>query len=310
MTQFQITSHFPLMLFYIVIAAMQVASDDMPWEDTLNPITSYDANRCNTQTFLKEGSSTCVNRICVRDDSTSYILNSVTTLHHPNIIHGALRDTFTNEVEYDHMETCYYVEMPYYNRHLDDFIKQSFPTPIQDVIAFENLIREMSRDILSALAYLHAYHIAHMDIQGRNIKKVGNRYILDHFEYSTNQNIVRGSFGTLKSPEMLIRVLYLGVDYESQKPYDPKKSDLYSFGIMVAQYATGTSLNDLTCTKDIFENTTFSKTFIEFIDKLVKCEPEERMTAEEALKHSFLVSKSRNRGKRTSRKRKPNSKLI
>eukprot|EP00834_Sanchytrium_tribonematis_P007568 NODE_705_length_4578_cov_0.471087.p2 type:complete len:310 gc:universal NODE_705_length_4578_cov_0.471087:3465-4394(+) len=229
------------------------------------------------------------------------------TLSHKNIINGNyLGQSQTQE------SICLYMEIQYLEYDMFDYIVYRYQVTESNFVIlaklFELLIKELSSDILSALAYLHQNHIAHLDVKSENIMySKGTYYLIDFdlaIETTGPNDVYDRVVGTRRyySPELLIE------NYSMQnfdefitycKAYNPFASDMFSFGAFIAAFIFALFTNvkydfnadqQIQCGHPFFNQAhpPFTKDFMDFIAKLIKCDPNERMTAQKALKHSFL----------------------
>ncbi|KAL6121602.1 hypothetical protein NUSPORA_01449 [Nucleospora cyclopteri] len=149
------------------------------------------------------------------------------------------------------------------------------------------------KQIANALEYLHKQNIIHRDIKPENIL-IGcdNNFKLCDFGWSVhNTDQRRGTFcGTAE---------YLSPEMCQDKVYD-KSVDVWALGILAYELSTGscplsssdTKVLSTAKSKIINEEIKFpnylSPALIDFIQKCTKKDPKNRITIEEALKHSFL----------------------
>eukprot|EP00834_Sanchytrium_tribonematis_P008122 NODE_866_length_3409_cov_0.418731.p2 type:complete len:313 gc:universal NODE_866_length_3409_cov_0.418731:3140-2202(-) len=256
------------------------------------------------QKALKRVCST-LNHECLR--GVQQEIHYLTTLKHENIVSGTYLGV-SSKPHYNEM--CYYFEMPFYNKDLFTIFDEFYSAPNRRenslIFKFENVIKKMSRDILKALGYLHDKQVAHLDLKPENIvySEKTDTYLLIDFDLSKSNTDARGPVGTPKytSFEMYLRE---NVELESggwkrdYLPYDPMKSDLFSFGALIAIYVMFlfTSVNydfnadqQVDCEHSFFNqaHTPFTHEFMNFIARFIKCDPNKRMTAQQALEHSFL----------------------
>lgn len=88
---------------------------------------------------------------------------------------------------------------------------------------------EWTRQIASAIQYLHVLDLAHRDLKCENI------FISNHF------NLKLGDFGFVRiykkndvaSDTYCGSITYAAPEILNRKPYNPKKADLWSFGVII-----------------------------------------------------------------------------
>ena len=160
----------------------------------------------------------------------------------------------------------------------------------------ENDVRRFSKQILSALSYLHQRKIAHRDIKPENI-------LLDHDlnikiadfgvcrQTSDDDNLVSTRCGTLYyvSPEIIKGI-----------PYDGTKADIWSLGIVLYIMSVGslpwTSSCQKKLTREIEEKEivypdSMSPKLKDFISQMLNRDPAQRASTSSLLLHPFVHNK-------------------
>ncbi|XP_074594580.1 testis-specific serine/threonine-protein kinase 2-like [Brevipalpus obovatus] len=113
------------------------------------------------------------------------------------------------------------------NGTLADYIRRNGPTP-------EWIARSMVKRVVKALLYLHSRGIAHRDLKLENIllDKRSNPKLTD-FSYSL-VCIRDPETGAVQiSKTFCGSIPYMAPELLTQKPYDPKKADIWSLGICI-----------------------------------------------------------------------------
>ena len=143
-------------------------------------------------------------------------------LEHPNIV--PVYDVgIYNNVAYIIMK---YIE----GKTLKRIIKEFGPLPLEDVI-------KITKDILSALHYMHSRGVIHRDIKPANVivEKSTGRAILADFGLAKK---VGESAGLTKTGEMLGTPFYVSPEQAKGEKLTPA-SDIYSMGISLFEMVTG-----------------------------------------------------------------------
>lgn len=198
-------------------------------------------------------------------------------LHHPNVL--AVCDLFKDTINY-------YVILEFCpNGDLFSLIVQNKKFPI-DMVSF------YFKQILNGVAYIHKMNVAHRDLKPENIllDASGNAKISDFglSKFCGGSELTSTSCGSpcYASPEVL-----------SGTPYNPKLADLWSLGIILFTMLTGhlpwTKKNKIQLFEQI-KNAEFTipvslpKDVTNLLQSLLKPQPNQRITAESALKHEFF----------------------
>jgi len=168
----------------------------------------------------------------------------------------------------------------------------------EECVPYERHVASSLRQVLQGLVAMHSRGLVHLDIKPQNIVLMGEFPECDvklcDFEISR-----------LLTPGCEIRDILGTPDYVAPEiiSFEPitTKTDMWSFGVMVYSLLTGfspftgdgdteTFVNisqvSLDFPKELFED--ISTDAIDFISKLLVRLPEERMSAEECLDHSWM----------------------
>ena len=207
-------------------------------------------------------------------------------LHHPGIVelHELLQD-----------DNFYYVFMEFCsNGELFDYI-------VNHKKLNENESKNMLRQLVEALKYIHSKGIAHRDLKPENL-------LLDTFHHikltdfglskkfiDTNSNhLCKTPCGSpfYTSPETLNGSL--------QKSYDPFKADIWSAGVILYVMVTGmvpwtAARNSIQLYNQIKKGEYTTPTFLsdscrDLINRMMCVDVEKRITLDEILKHKFMLN--------------------
>lgn len=153
----------------------------------------------------------------------------------------------------------------------------------------EDVVRRYTRQLISAFQYLHGKNVMHRDIKPENLLIEGNMIKVTDFGWAVHSpSNLRDTFcGTLEylPPEMLSNEAYT------------EKADIWCLGILTYELLVGRSpffhSESSKIKKNILSNqimftTDLSRNAKDFISRLLKRNPKERMTLSEALTHPFL----------------------
>lgn len=149
----------------------------------------------------------------------------------------------------------------------------------------------ITKQILSALSYLHSRGIAHRDIKPENIV----------FDASMNAKLI--DFGFCKETTNLMKTkcgspYYISPEAASGIAYDGKLADIWSFGVVVYYLAVGDlpwkETNEIAFMKNLINRTiTIEKRVYgplsKVIDNTLVFDPKERMSADDLLGLSCFV---------------------
>lgn len=209
---------------------------------------------------------------------------------HPNIV--SIYDYFSDDkYSYLIMEYCT-------GGNLQQYIEKNGQVPVE-------LLRKFSRQLLEALNYCHKKKIVHKDIKPANI-------LIDSM-----LNVKLADFGlsltweaNMKSTSFCGSYLYLSPEALLKVPYDPYLADIWSLGITIFQMAAGCLpwpkkseglfTNDVLYTAIDF-NKIKNHDFRELCSKMIRINPNQRISLSAALESSFLAQ---NAGQRAFMKRK------
>uniref|UniRef100_A0A915JC39 Protein kinase domain-containing protein n=1 Tax=Romanomermis culicivorax TaxID=13658 RepID=A0A915JC39_ROMCU len=146
-------------------------------------------------------------------------------------------------------------------------------------------VKRSSRDILSALEYLHSKGVLHKEIDLDCIFDCGAKFLLSDFSVRKR---MKGLCHFFKND------CKFGADYDekvssSRNFYGmgkiSQKLDVFLLGVSLTALASGQSIED----NDVFKiPNTLPSSFKNFIRKMVAFNEENRWTASQLLKHSFL----------------------
>ena len=201
------------------------------------------------------------------------------SIDHPNCV--KIHEFFCDSINY-------YVIMDYCpNKTLGDFIKGS-----ADIA--EGTVASVFSQVMDAVCFLHRNRIAHRDLKPENILfGTSNSVKLTDFGFAIlcdSKGLVKGKYGTVSfcAPEVL----------EGQE-YDPFKADIWSCGIILFTMLFGRVPWTVSSSKQIEAQVISSQFFIpatvssdayDLLTKMLQHDFDKRITAEEVLRHPFLVS--------------------
>lgn len=157
----------------------------------------------------------------------------------------------------------------------------------------ENLARKMFNQIVDGIAYIHARDVAHRDLKPENI-------LLDH-----EMNAKIADFGLCHSVDskQLLKTpcgspYYAPPEIICNQPYDGKRSDLWSLGVVLYTMVTGSlpwqDSNQVQLYQQIIDARftiprTLSPTLRDLISRLMRADPNDRPTIEEVKTHPWLT---------------------
>lgn len=156
----------------------------------------------------------------------------------------------------------------------------------------EGLARKMFNQIVDGLTYVHARDIAHRDLKPENI-------LLDH---DMNAKITDFGFCHPVDSKQLLKTpcgspYYAPPEIICNQPYDGKRSDLWSLGVVLYTMVTGAlpwqDGNQVQLYQQIMDARftiprTLSPTLRDLISRLMRADPNDRPTIEEVKKHPWL----------------------
>ena len=198
-------------------------------------------------------------------------------LHHPSIVE--IYDLLSDE-------NFFYVVMEFcQGGELFQYIIDRGRVP-------EDQSKSFLHQLLESIKYLHQLNICHRDLKPENLlfDQFGILKVSD-FGLSRYLNSDGLSFTPCGSP------CYASPECLSGHPFDGKKSDIWSCGVIAYAMLTGqlpwtkrnqTQLFNQIKTGDFVIPDYLSPNAKDFISQLMKVNFKERLTAEEALKHPFL----------------------
>lgn len=200
-------------------------------------------------------------------------ITALTNLDHTNVI--KIFNYFTSEtILYIILEYCPGGSLKDYINKVG-FIKQP-------------VVLQLSQQIIRALSFCHEKGIAHRDVKPANIliDKYGRAKLADfglaqHFNKSQRISIFGGSLPYL-APEIL-----------QQRPYDPKKADVWALGVTFYEMATGNlpynetspeKLLELIKTQILIPPPHFSSSFAEMIKRMIEFHAHDRIKLDDLIK--------------------------
>ena len=146
------------------------------------------------------------------------------------------------------------------------------------------------KQIISAMSYCHEKGICHRDLKPENIlvDDEGNVKIIDFGFSATARSKLKIFCGTppFMSPEITKKI-----------PYNGAAVDVWALGIMLYQLVVGKLPFRATNEPELFRiiqqgkypaNENISKNLKQILDKMLKTNPEERITATQLLEESWL----------------------
>lgn len=202
-------------------------------------------------------------------------------MHHPNVVQ--LLDILSDS-------SCYYIFLEFFASGdlLTNIYKNKHLSEKQAAYYF--------KQILIGLQYIHSLRVAHLDLKPENI-------LIDHFgkikisDFGLSQIIQFNGYGLIKkscgSP------CYMSPECISMRPYDGKKSDIWSCGVILYVMTVGhlpwtkrtqNLLFDQIKSADYRIPNNISKCCADLISRLLTVDPSQRITIKQALKHPFLAN--------------------
>lgn len=204
-------------------------------------------------------------------------IDSMAVMRHENIVQ--LYNFFSDE-------TNFYMVMDYCpNGELYDFI-------IKNGKIQENTAALLFQQIVSAISYCHSYGVAHRDLKPQNI-------LIQKFPFIKVADF--GLCGYVKEDELMKTFCgspaFCAPECISKVNYDGRKSDIWSLGVILFAMLTGEFPWNLSNTSVMVQQIlTADFTFPNYlnqqskdlISKMLKVNPNDRISMEDILKHPFL----------------------
>ncbi|OHS94288.1 CAMK family protein kinase [Tritrichomonas foetus] len=176
------------------------------------------------------------------------------------------------------------------------------------IVANKKLTEEQAqiyfRQIIEGLAYIHSMNVAHRDLKPENILLDENGLIkISDFglsKYLGNNGLTGTSCG---SP------CYAAPEVISGQTYDPKKSDMWSCGVILYAMVTGqlpwTKRNQQQLYHQIKKASFNIPSYVsskcsDLINKLINVNPLTRYTTEDVLEHPFMCDTSLNHNEQSN----------
>ncbi|KAH0792247.1 phosphorylase b kinase gamma catalytic chain, liver/testis isoform isoform X2 [Histomonas meleagridis] len=167
----------------------------------------------------------------------------------------------------------------------------------------ESMVRNIIYAALKALKYLHKNNICHRDIKTENIlvSGVNSSYpIITLSDFGLAARVEPGK----KLDEYVGTLRFAAPEIINHIPYD-KSVDMWSLGVTMYTLLSGTSPFPITpesCLRRCIQKGAYfypariwkgiSSSAKNLIDSMIKVDPEQRITAEDALKHPWIMNKS------------------
>ena len=168
----------------------------------------------------------------------------------------------------------------------------------------EHTIRLYSKQILTALSYIHSRNVIHKDIKGANIL-VSNSGIVKLADFGSAQQLEKSLTISIKSEKnnsITGSVPWMAPEVVRQTKYG-KKSDVWSFGCTVLEMVTGNppwcnykfdnpiaAIMKIGLSSEIPEIPLgTSKELAEFLKSCLVRDKDKRSSVEELLKHEFIL---------------------
>jgi len=264
----------------------------------IKPYRGYTPVKVNTMSavFLNKGKSGSfiMKRTILRDVSQEEGI--ARALKHPNIM-----ETTSSKMSYGTESSTEEGHLFLFSEYLDVRITQSY------VGKSEELIKDIMRDILEGLKYMHALNIAHLDlkianIMGQTLEDGEVVYKILDFGFARNLNNIKGrpdsviiegkSYGTYpyKSPEVVLENRH-GL-----------KSDIWCIGAICYFLALGKTpffkkggekqskqYREFLKNPEIAMPDGFTQEFEDFIVKCMNKNIDDRPSAAELLNHPFIT---------------------
>eukprot|EP00834_Sanchytrium_tribonematis_P003353 NODE_127_length_17034_cov_0.369590.p3 type:complete len:319 gc:universal NODE_127_length_17034_cov_0.369590:2523-1567(-) len=240
-------------------------------------------------------------------------IKMMTQFDHPNVIKGEDGGSkqFKRQVDgKSYTLDCFQIIMPFYDTDLSNYLidlRKMKSEANSHKSEFIDKMKNVMRQILSGLDFIHSKGYAHLDIKPENILEKEGHYVLADLEHMRESNseadFINVPMGTYvyMPPQMINEYGQWTNDF-----YDPKKADMFQLGAMlgvaVLEIFTNVKFYD---DKDgyrkglkVFPSDTtlfeaylseFEPQMIDFIKKLTHTDPNLRLTAREALTHEWII---------------------
>ncbi|CAH8384405.1 unnamed protein product [Eruca vesicaria subsp. sativa] len=264
-----------------------------------NPKTYSDLERCNR---IGSGAGGTVYKVIHRPTSRVYALKVIYGNHEETVRRQICREIeILRDVNHPNIVKCH--EMFDQNGEIQVLLEFMDKGSLEGHHVWkESDLADLSRQILNGLAYLHGRHIVHRDIKPSNllINSAKNVKIAD-FGVSRilaqTMDPCNSSVGTIAymSPERINTDLNQGM-------YDGYAGDIWSLGVSILEFFLGrfpfnvsrqgdwASLMCAICMSQPPEApATASREFRNFISCCLQREPGRRLTANQLLKHPFIL---------------------
>ncbi|OMJ73906.1 hypothetical protein SteCoe_27286 [Stentor coeruleus] len=162
----------------------------------------------------------------------------------------------------------------------------------------EKIVLEIMQQVLEGVSYIHSQNVVHRDIKLENILFVSpDRFDLKIADFGNSS-----TFSHIKKPQGLCGTLHYLAPEVHKKEYD-EKVDIWSCGILAYMLLTGRSPYRETASKDIIMEidqkiftelinccTELSDDGRDLLNKMLEKDPEKRISASEALMHSWFYN--------------------
>ena len=235
-----------------------------------------------------------------------YEINILRTLNHPNIV---------KLEEIKASPHNYYIVMEYVNGGvLSDYLKQ-YKLRYQRAFP-EEIVQHLMRQIVNALIYIHDKNIIHRDLKLENIM-VSFDYEKDKYELNmmrakvkiidfglaiilpTNVSLTNTAVGTaLYMDPVILDEFYNKAKADKTRGYG-KEADIWSLGCICYELFRGKYPFEASNIQELYGKInnygkykipkTASKEIISFLDKMLKYDGKQRLSARELLNEPFLT---------------------
>lgn len=200
-------------------------------------------------------------------------------MHHPNIVQLV-------DIQKDELFYYIFLEFCPFGTLYDYIIQKNRLTEIESAIFFKQL--------LLGLQYIHSKNVGHRDLKLENI-------LLDHFgtikisDFGLSKLLSSDSEGLTKTP--CGSPCYASPECLSGSPYDCKKSDIWSCGVILYTITSGHLPWTCRTQSKLFSQIKkgnykipnfISDTCSDLISKMMTVDNDKRISIEEAINHPFL----------------------